>query len=152
MKKLFILSLLLILVACSNNEKDNKLCSKLKFDDINVFKTHTIIQIPDIVKGKVKGTGSMLPTVYPDSIILYKKPNNENDICIGDIVYYIGNIDNCDSSWLKNSSAIIHRVKKIKNDEKGIYYIVNGDNNGLFYDPCKIRFGDIKYVVIGVLY
>ncbi len=45
---------------------------------------------------------------------------------------------------------IIHRVVEIGEDEQGTYFITKGDNN--FFSDGKVRFGQIKYVTIGVIY
>ena len=44
-----------------------------------------------------------------------------------------------------------HRIISIGNDEEGTYYIMKGDNNQV-QDPYKVRFSNIKYILIGVFY
>ncbi len=46
---------------------------------------------------------------------------------------------------------IVHRIVEIGNDDEGRYYILKGDNNR-FADPGKIRYPQIRYVLIAVVY
>ena len=66
-------------------------------------------------------------------------PKSENDIHLGDIVTYE-----------KNNELIIHRVVEIGKDENGTYFIPKGDNNAV--DDGKIRFNDIKYVTVAMIW
>ena len=47
--------------------------------------------------------------------------------------------------------GVIHRIAEISNDEQGWYAIVKGDNNEA-PDPERVRFEQIKKVLVGVLY
>lgn len=85
----------------------------------------------------VTGTGSMKPCISRTSIIIYRNDFTEDNLKIGDIVY-------------DTFHKVLHRIVKIGQDEKGKYYIVQGDNNEI-YDG-KIRFSDIKGVVVGIIY
>ena len=54
--------------------------------------------------------------------------------------------------WMKKYSTSLHRIIGKKTDEKGIYFMAKGDNNGNYVDGCKIRFNDINYIVVGIIY
>jgi len=69
-------------------------------------------------------------------------PKSNNNIHVGDIISYKS--DYADGT-------IIHRVIRIGNDEKGWYCIVKGDNNQS-PDPGKIRFNQIKRVLVAIIY
>ncbi|MEM4397868.1 MAG: hypothetical protein QW757_04570 [Candidatus Woesearchaeota archaeon] len=69
-------------------------------------------------------------------------PKTEADIHVGDIISYVS--DYADG-------IIIHRVIEIGYDEKGWYAIAKGDNNQR-NDPGKIRFNQIKRVVVAIIY
>ena len=62
-------------------------------------------------------------------------------IKIGDIVSY---------SYV-DGTTIIHRVAQIGNDENGWYAVAKGDNSS-FADPDKVRFSQIKRVVVAIVY
>jgi hypothetical protein len=69
-------------------------------------------------------------------------PESEADIHVGDIVSY-------QSSSVEGT--VIHRVVELGNDEEGWYAIMKGDNNQ-FADPGKVRFDQIKRVLVAVIY
>lgn len=69
-------------------------------------------------------------------------PDSPEDIKIGDIISYRFN---------QYDDIIIHRVIEIGEDENGIYYIAKGDNNKYLYSE-KIRFDQIRGVLIGIIY
>jgi len=66
-------------------------------------------------------------------------PKNENEINVGDIV-----------SYKFKDILVVHRVVEKGTDDKGIYFITQGDNNIL--SDGKIRFDDIEYVTIGIIW
>jgi signal peptidase I len=66
-------------------------------------------------------------------------PKSEEDIHIGDII-----------SFEKNKDLIIHRVIDKGVDNNGTYFITKGDNNNV--SDGKIRFEDIRYITIGVIW
>ena len=63
-------------------------------------------------------------------------------IKVGDIVSY---------SSEYADGAIIHRVIGKNMDDNGVYFILKGDNNPSA-DPGKIRFSQIRRVVIAIVY
>jgi len=84
---------------------------------------------------------SMSPTFdYGHTLILQYPILSPEEISIGDIIIYETGLD----------ATIVHRVVEIGEDGEGLYYVTKGDNN-ILRDP-KIRFHQIKYLVVGVLY
>ena len=69
-------------------------------------------------------------------------PNNPEQLQTGDIISYKSSIYNI---------IVIHRIVDIKEDADGIYFITKGDNNPIA-DKEKVRFEQIKGVVVGVIY
>ncbi len=86
-------------------------------------------------------TGSMLPVLDSKSTGIEIVPHEPRDIYPGDIISYD----------LSDGSTIIHRVLEIGYDDKGWYAYTKGDNNPL-RDKDKIRFEQVKRVLVGILY
>ena len=89
--------------------------------------------------GRYASTGSMKPVLDENSHGIRIVPVSESDIHVGDIVTYE-----------KNNELIIHRIIEIGKDENGTYFIPKGDNNPV--DDGKIRFSDIKYVTVAMVW
>ena len=94
-----------------------------------------------IFLNSVLNTGSMRPAISDDSLLLTIKPE-QNNLNIGDIIIF--------NSILINYS-IGHRIINIKQEGNQTLYITKGDNNDI-EDEEKVKFENIKYKVIGVLY
>lgn len=107
--------------------------------DIQIYEDKIIINIKDASIGRYASTGSMIPILDSNSNGIRIKPTSEEDIQIGDII-----------TFEKSKNLIIHRVVDKGIDEKGVYFVTKGDNNSVV--DGKIRFEDIKYITIGVLW
>jgi len=88
-------------------------------------------------------TNSMDPVIDAGANTIEFVPSSENDICVGDIASYVPSTD--------KSVVIIHRVVEEGNDSDGWYAIFKGDNLP-YNDPGKVRFSQIKRVVVGIIY
>lgn len=110
---------------------------RIKEDDLQLFPDKLIINLP-VVLASYTNTNSMDPVLDEQATGLEMIPRAEEDIHVGDIVAYESGLD-----------LIPHRVVQISEDEKGWYAIVKGDNSE---NIEKIRFKQIKYILIGVLY
>lgn len=84
----------------------------------------------------VQGTGSMLPTITPTSILYLKNVNSIEDININDIIYFN-----------RADINVIHRCVYKINDG----CITKGDNNYIA-DKDVVNIKDIKYKVIAIKY
>jgi len=85
-------------------------------------------------------TGSMFPTLDYGHFAFHKVVSNDTEIYIGDIIaYHSYNI------------TIIHRVIDKGYDNKGLYYITQGDNLKQS-DPYKIRQDMIERVAVAIIY
>jgi len=130
----------------------------IKEDQIELDDNYVKVNLKNSVIAKFANTNSMDPILDEDSLGIEVKPKYPQQIKKGDIIVYDKSVDE------KN---IIHRVVDIGSDEKGIYYLVKGDNNDAI-DQVKVRFLDnnllnqiktqkeiypyVKYVIAGVLY
>ncbi len=111
----------------------------IKDSQIHIYENAIVIDVENASLGKYAATGSMKPVLDENSNGIRIKPKSEKDIKVGDIV-----------TFEQNDIMIIHRVVEIREDEEGVYFITKGDNNNIV--DGKIRFKDIKYVTIGVLW
>jgi len=111
-------------------------------NQIHVLSDKIIISISNASWARFTDTNSMDPLFDVNSNTIEIKPENPSDIQIGDIISYNSRI---------MGTTIIHRVVDIKNDSNGIYFVTKGDNN-LYRDPERVRFDQIKGVVVGIIY
>ncbi len=115
---------------------------RVREDQIYVFKGYILINIGDAFMASYADTNSMDPLIDEGSNGLEIKPEKPEDIKIGDIITYR-------ASW--TNGLVAHRVVKTGYDENGFYFITRGDNNPN-NDPGKVRFEQIEYVLIGIIY
>lgn len=111
----------------------------LKENQIEVYEDRVIINVKKASISRYAPTGSMIPLLNENSNGIRIKPESENDINKGDII-----------TFEQNGDLIIHRVIDIGKDSEGVYFITKGDNNSI--SDGKIRFKDIKYKTIGILW
>ena len=153
------------------NKKEIAPFDRIKEKDILVYSDKVIINISNVQLVNYTDTGSMKSTLDEFSNGLKIPVKNESDIHIGDIITY--KIEECKKPEdigfkveLKNNTnitkvevckfeLIVHRVIKIEEDEQGWYAITKGDNNK-FDDVVlsfgKVRFSQVKGVIIGLIY
>ena len=112
----------------------------VKEEQIKVYPNQIILNVKDATWATFTPTGSMKPILDEKTNALEIKPSSPNDIKLGDIIAYES-----------PEGIIIHRVIEKNIDENGIYFLVKGDNN-FSQDPTKIRFENIKGVVIAIIY
>jgi len=113
---------------------------KIRPEEVKVYPDKTVIERPNIIWAKIKDTHSMEPILTSDSISLEVKPSSPMEISVGDIITY-----------MRDKIVIIHRVVNTGYDSDGWFAVTKGDNNQ-DTDPLKVRFEQIKGVVIGILY
>ncbi len=112
----------------------------VKENQIKVYKDKITLDIQDATWASFTNTNSMDPFIDETSHAIEVLPEDANQINVGDVISY-------QSSY----GTIIHRVTEKGKDEEGIYFLVKGDNNK-FQDPFKVRFSQIKGVVVAVVY
>ena len=116
--------------------------NRIKKEQIFVFDDEVVIKVDNPQWAVFTDTKSMDPVIDSTSKAIQIIPKSEADIHIGDIVAY--------KSEYKDG-IVAHRVVEIGNDELGWYTVVKGDNNN-YVDPGKVRFEQIKRVVVAVIY
>lgn len=114
---------------------------RIKEDQIHVYPDKVLLDIKNVQWAKFTDTNSMDPVIDEGSNALQIIPKTEAEIYVGDIISY-------DSDY--SYGIVIHRVVRIGDDGEW-YAIAKGDNNPAI-DPGKIRFDQIKKVVIGIIY
>lgn len=114
----------------------------IKKEQIHVYDDKVVIDIKRARWVEFEDTNSMDPLLDVGANAIQIIPESEEDIHLGDIVVY-------DSDFYGGS--VIHRVVNINEDEKGKYFILKGDNNPV-RDPENVRFGQIKRVLVGIIY
>jgi signal peptidase I len=107
--------------------------------DILVYPDRIVIKINDASLSRYAPTGSMKPLFDQGANGIRIVPSSHEEIKEGDIV-----------SFTKGNHLIVHRVIEKGEDEEGIYFITKGDNNR--YNDGKIRFEDIKYITIAIIW
>lgn len=108
-------------------------------ENIDVYDDRIVIMIDNASLGRYASTGSMKPVLDENSKGIRIKPKSESEIAVGDIVTYN-----------RNGELIIHRVIEKGKDSNGTYFVLKGDNN--YSNDGKIRFSEIVYKTVGVLY
>jgi len=111
----------------------------IKEEQIKVYEDRIVIYVDDASLSKYASTGSMKPVFDKGANGIRVEPSSEEDIHIGDLI-----------SFNNKEKLIIHRVIEKGVDNQGTYFITKGDNNSI--TDGKIRFKDIKYVTIGVIW
>ena len=112
----------------------------VKENQIKVYKNKITLDIQDASWATFTNTNSMDPFIDETSHAIEILPDDANEINVGDVI-----------SYKSSYGTIIHRVIEKSRDEEGIYFLVKGDNNR-FQDPFKVRFEDVKGVVVAVVY
>ncbi len=109
-------------------------------DQIFVYKDKIVILIPNATISRYVATKSMDPVIDATSNGLEIPVESVEQIHVGDIIAYQTN----------GNELIVHRVVKIGIDEQGWYCITKGDNSR--QEDGKVRFKQIKFITIGILY
>ncbi len=121
------------------NERDTP-SDRIKNSQIYLYDNKIIISIDNASISSYADTRSMEPLINSEANGIEIIPKSDADIKLGDIVVYNS-----------TNELIVHRIIFIGNDDYGKYFLVKGDNNK-FPDEYKIRFSEIRYVLIGILY
>jgi len=111
----------------------------VKERQIQIYENAVVIDIEGASLSRYAPTGSMIPVLDKDSNGIRIVPESEEDIDIGDIV-----------TFEKDNQLIVHRVVEKGTDKEGTYFITKGDNNPV--TDGKVRFKDIRYVTIGIIW
>jgi len=121
------------------NDNDSAPFDFVDESQIKVYDDKIVIDIKDASLSRYAPTGSMLPLLDENSNGIRIKPESEDDIHVGDII-----------TFEQGDYLIVHRVIEKGIDENGIYFITKGDNTNI--SDGKIRFSEIKYITIGIIW
>lgn len=111
----------------------------IKEKNIEIYSDRIIIKITNASLSEYAPTGSMRPLFDTGANGIRIVPNSPDEITLGDII-----------TFEKGNTLIVHRVVEKGEDAIGVYFITKGDNN--LISDGKVRFEDIKYKTIGILY
>lgn len=111
----------------------------IKEEQIHVYENIVVIDVEDASVSRYAPTGSMKPVLDKGSNGIRIKPASAEQIEAGDII-----------TFEQDGQLIVHRVVEIGEDNEGNYFITKGDNNNV--TDGKVRFEDIKYVTIGIIW
>ena len=114
----------------------------IKKEQIFVYDDEVVIKIKNPQWAIFTDSKSMDPVIDSTSKAIEIVPKSEQAIHVGDIVAY--------QSRYKEG-IVAHRVVEIAHDAFGWYAILKGDNNDSI-DPGKVRFEQIKRIVVAVIY
>lgn len=115
---------------------------RISEDQIKVYNDRIVIDVQDAQWASFTDTNSMDPIIDTESHALQIVPSSPDEIQVGDIVSY-------KSTY--SDGIIIHRVIRIGMDSDGWYAVMRGDNLNA-NDPEKVRFDQVKRVLIGIIY
>lgn len=111
-------------------------------EQVKISRNSVTLDVEDVEKWYVVNTDSMIPVLDEGSTLLTIKPGTQDEIKIGDIIFYNDYVNNI---------TIVHRVISIEKDVNGTYFVAKGDNNKAI-DPTRVRFEDIEALLIGIIY
>lgn len=111
----------------------------LNESNIFVYDDYIVLKISGATISSYAPTGSMSPLINSKANGIRIVPENPESINVGDII-----------SFERDERLIVHRIIEKGEDERGIYYVTRGDNST--FSDGKIRFEEIRYVTIGVLW
>lgn len=129
----------------ANNEAEeiSSPADRISADDIVIYDDFIVIKISNSSISSYEDSNSMDPVLDKEANGIEIKPANEDDIRIGDVIAY-------KAVWADNN-IVVHRVVSIDEDSHGKYFVTKGDNSNKI-DPQLVRFGDIMYILVGVIY
>ena len=117
----------------------------IREEDIVVLRSGVRLNIQDVEWTRFTDTNSMDPLIDVGANGLHVVPASPADLSVGDVISYTPTIVGYEDK------IIIHRIIKVGEDEQGWYAVAQGDNLPE-PDPGKVRFSQVKRVLIGVIY
>jgi len=109
---------------------------------IHVYPDKIVVDVNNPRWASFTDTNSMDPIIDKGANAIEIIPESADQINVGDIVAY---------ESPNFSGTVIHRVIDKGIDRDGVYFVLKGDNNEN-PDPGKVRFDQIKRVLIAVIY
>ena len=115
---------------------------RVKMEDIKVYNDQVVLSISNPEWAYYVDTNSMDPVIDSDANTIQIVPKTKEEIHVGDIVAYESDF---------HEGIITHRVVEISSDSDGWYAVLKGDNNDRA-DPGRVRFSQIRRIVVAVIY
>lgn len=112
----------------------------IKQDEITLYQDGVSFNVDNPQWAVFADTNSMDPVFDSTSHAIEIIPKSAEDVHVGDIV-----------SYSADNGTIIHRVIETGYDSEGWYAMFKGDNNPV-KDPDKVRFKDIRRIVVAIIY
>ena len=110
--------------------------------NISVFQNEVVLKIENPQWAIFTNSNSMDPVLDTESKAIEVIPKEDSSIQVGDIAAYESKI---------KKATIIHRIVFIGRDSLGWYALMKGDNNA-YNDPERVRFEQVKRVVVAIIY
>lgn len=131
-------------VASANGISDSSLtpADRVAEEEIRASSDAVLIRLPNATIGAINETNSMGGLLGNGSSAIMIKPKSAEDLHQGDIVAYHSD---------EAAGLVAHRIARIGEDEQGWFAITKGDSSKT-KDPGKVRFEQVRYIVVGVLY
>ena len=123
------------------DEKDSP-SDWVKDEQIRIQYNRVILDIKNAKKRWFIDSNSMDPLIDDGTTTIEITPDSPGEIRVGDIISY--DVKGYDY-------AFVHRVVGIQRENKKTYFITKGDNLR-FDDEWKVKFEQIKGVVVGIIY
>jgi hypothetical protein len=111
-------------------------------EQIRVYDNRVVIDVPFARAGGILDTDSEHPLLNNNSNTIEVSPRSLEDIHLGDIIVYYST---------NSHELIVHRVVSQGIDDQGWFVITKGDNN-FVPDDERIRYDQIKSIVVGIIY
>ncbi len=109
---------------------------------IHMYSDKVVIDLENPQWAIFTDTNSMDPVIDAGAHAIEIIPESPEDISVGDIVSYKSEYAD---------GTVIHRVIEVDEDSEGWYFKAKGDNNP-FEDPGKIRFEQVRRVLVAIIY
>ena len=111
-------------------------------EQIHVYDDRIVLDIEDARWAKFTNTNSMDPFFDTGANGIEVAVTSPGQLHVGDVISF---------TVEESDRVLIHRIVGFGYDEEGWFAITKGDNNPQ-PDPIKVRFGNIKGVLVGVIY
>jgi hypothetical protein len=125
-----------------SSEEKSSPTNYINESQIEIQDNKIIIHINRARIGRFANTSSMMPVINENANSIEIIPSTPEQIYVGDIITF--------EQASQDSILIVHRVIETGYDENGWYAITKGDNSQA--TDGKIRFEQVRYITIGILY
>jgi uncharacterized protein YfaT (DUF1175 family) len=112
---------------------------RVNTSEIQLEPERLIININNLSLSRYGNTSSMNPWITENAKGITIVPKSAAEIKVGDVVTYE-----------QDDILIVHRVILLGQDKEGWYCVMKGDST--VKDDGKIRFSQIKSILVGILY